>query len=149
MRQSKRGTLVKLFAVVLGLGLSSAIGAAQGLKCSMQDYKAVDGVRAVADAGSVTLTWQGEAQQQLRAQFALRDGQPVVAELAAKAGGGWIVLGKDLTPQFEVTTGRRRLGAALRWRWPRVGLSLRAVLRATLTAWALVRAGYWLGIPIT
>src|SRR5271163_2557184 len=86
---------MKLFAVVLGLGLSSAIGAAQGLKCSMQDYKAVDGVKAVADAGSVTLTWQGEAQQQLRAQFALRDGQPMVAELAAKAGGGWIMLGKD------------------------------------------------------
>jgi hypothetical protein len=40
----------------------------------------------------------------------VRDGQPVVAELAArKPGGTWIVLGKDLAPDFQVTTGRRRI----------------------------------------
>jgi hypothetical protein len=101
---------MKLIAVVLGLGLSSAMGVAQGVNCNMQAYKAVDGLRAVATAGGVTLNWTGEAQQELRAQFALRDGQPVVAELAARrAGGAWVVLGKDLTPQFEVTTGRRRI----------------------------------------
>ena len=95
--------------MVLGLGLSAA-GAAQGVNCNMRDYKAVDGVRAVASGERVTLTWQGEAAQELRAQFALRDGQPVVEELAArKAGGAWVVLGKDLTPEFEVTTGRRRM----------------------------------------
>ena len=101
---------MKRIAVVLGLGLSSAMGVAQGVNCNMQAYKAVDGLRAVATAGGVTLNWTGEAQQELRAQFALRDGQPVVAELAARrAGGAWVVLGKDLTPQFEVTTGRRRI----------------------------------------
>jgi hypothetical protein len=101
---------MKLLAVVLGLGLSSAVVAAQGQNCNMQAYKAVDGVRAVAGAGGVTLTWTGEAQQELRAQFALRHGQPVVVELAArKAGGAWIVLGKELTPQFEVSSGRRRI----------------------------------------
>src|ERR1035437_5180445 len=101
---------MKSFAVVLGIGLFSVVGAAQGVSCNMQDYKAVDGVRAAADRQSVTLTWQGEGAQQLRAQFALRDGQPVVAELAArKAGGAWVVLGKDLAPGFQVTTGRRRM----------------------------------------
>ncbi|MGA1983289.1 MAG: hypothetical protein ABSG84_12590 [Acidobacteriaceae bacterium] len=101
---------MKTFAAVLGLGMFAAVGAAQGVNCNMQGYKAVDGVRAVADGKSVTLTWQGEAAQELRAQFSLRDGQPVVEELAArKAGGAWVVLGKDLTPQFEVTTGRRRM----------------------------------------
>jgi hypothetical protein len=76
-------------AVVLGLGLGllSGVGAAQGMNCNMQGYKAVDGLRAVASAGGVTLTWTGEAQQELRAEFALRDGQPVVAELAAQQGG--------------------------------------------------------------
>ena len=40
----------------------------------------------------------------------MRDGQPVVEELAArKAGGAWIELGKNLTPDFQVTTGRRRI----------------------------------------
>ncbi len=79
---------MKLFAIVLGLGLSSAICAAQGVKCDMQGYKAVDGLRAVATASGVALTWTGEAQQELRAEFALRDGQPVVAELAARKAGG-------------------------------------------------------------
>ena len=36
----------------------------------------------------------------------------MVTELAAsKAGGAWVVLGKDLAPQFEVTTGRRRISS--------------------------------------
>jgi hypothetical protein len=72
--------------------------------------RAVDGLRAAASGGGVTLTWMGERDQELRAEFGLRDGQPVVEELAArKAGGTWVELGKDLTPQFEVTTGRRRM----------------------------------------
>ena len=83
---------MKRIAVVMGLGMFAAVGAAQGMNCNMQGYKAVDGLRAVATAGGVTLSWQGEAQQELRAEFALRDGQPVVAELAArKAGGAWVV----------------------------------------------------------
>src|ERR1035437_8799274 len=101
---------MKSLAVVLGLGMLSVVGAAQSVNCNMQGYKAVDGLRAAASAGGVTVTWQGEAQQELRTQFALRDGQPVVAELAAKkAGGAWVVLGKDLAPEFQVTTGRRRM----------------------------------------
>jgi hypothetical protein len=58
----------------------------------------------------VTLTWQGEVKDELRASFGLRDGQPVVEELAArKPGEAWVVLGKDLQPDFEVTTGKRRM----------------------------------------
>jgi hypothetical protein len=101
---------MRLFAVTLGFAMLSLAGTAQGVKCNMQDYKAVEGIRAESARSGVTLTWQGERQQELRAQFALRDGQPVVAELAArKAGGAWVVLGKDLAPQFEVTTGKRRM----------------------------------------
>jgi hypothetical protein len=100
---------MKRVAVVLGLGLFCVAGIAQ-VSCNMQGYKAVDGLRAEPVAGGVTLTWQGDGQQELRAQFALRDGKPVVAELAArKAGGVWAVLGKDLAPEFQVTTGRRRM----------------------------------------
>ena len=101
---------MKTFAVVLGLGLVCAAGAAQGVNCNMQGYKAVDGLQATATRGGVTLAWQGDAGQELRAAFGLRDGQPVVEELAArKAGGAWVVLGKDLQPEFQVTTGRRRM----------------------------------------
>ena len=60
--------------------------------------------------GVLEVTWQGERREQLRASFAIRDGQPVVQELAArKEGGAWIVLGQNLTPEFQITSGVRRL----------------------------------------
>ena len=79
---------MKRLAVVLGLGLGAGAGVAQGVNCNMLGYKAADGLRAEAAHGGVTVTWQGEGQQELRAGFALRDGQPVVAELAARKAGG-------------------------------------------------------------
>ena len=55
-------------------------------------------------------TWQGEHDQQLRASFSIRDGAPVIHELAArKSGGNWVVLGHDLSPEYQVTSGKRRL----------------------------------------
>ena len=96
--------------LVAGLALGASVAVAQGVSCDMHGYKAVEGLRVMATGDGVALTWQGEGGQELRARFALRDGQPVVEELAARrAGGAWVVLGKDLTPQFQVTTGRRRM----------------------------------------
>ena len=79
---------MKLLAIVLGLGLGAGAGVAQGVNCDMQGYKPADGLRAEAAHGGVTVTWEGEGQQELRAGFALRDGQPVVTELAARKAGG-------------------------------------------------------------
>src|SRR5262249_52668786 len=37
-------------------------------------------------------------------------GQPLVREIAVRKGAGdWVVLGRNLTPEFDVVTGRRRL----------------------------------------
>ena len=48
------------------------------------------------------MTWQGERREQLRAAFTIRDGQPVVQELAArKEGGGWIALAGNLTSRVS------------------------------------------------
>jgi len=90
--------------------LFGSVAGAQTMSCSLQDWKGIAGVNVTANRDSVELTWPGEQGQQNRARFALRDGQPVVTELAArKVGGAWIVLGKDLAPDFQVTTGRRRI----------------------------------------
>jgi len=84
--------------------------AAQNMSCNLQDWKGIAGVTVSANRDNVEVSWPGEQGQQNRARFAVRDGQPVVAELAArKPGGTWIVLGKDLAPDFQVTTGRRRI----------------------------------------
>jgi hypothetical protein len=90
--------------------LTTVAAAGQELSCDMAGYKPQDGLKAQIRAGSLELTWQGERGEQLRASFAIHSGQPVVEELAArKNGGGWIVLGKSLTPEFEITSGVRRL----------------------------------------
>ena len=83
---------------------------AQAQSCNVQDWRPIAGVSVSAGSSDVTVVWQGEHGQQNRARFALRNGQPVVEELAAqKAGGAWIVLGTNLEPEFQVTTGRRRI----------------------------------------
>ena len=80
--------------------------------CNRQGLAPVNGLTAEQSGDTVTLTWTGESNQQLRAKFAIRNMQPQVVELAAREGtGAWLVLGKDLTPEFQVTTGKRRLSA--------------------------------------
>src|SRR5580704_12869183 len=101
---------MKLRNLMFGGILCSGVSFGQALHCSLQAYKAVSGITAEDTGGAVALTWQGESGQELRAEFGIRDGQPIVQELAAReAGGRWIVLGKDLTPEFQVTTGKRRI----------------------------------------
>jgi hypothetical protein len=93
-----------------GIALSSGLCAAHPLHCDLANYRSVAGINVTAGRDSVELTWPGEQGQQLRARFQLRDRQPVIEELAARrAGGAWIVLGQDLAPDFEITSGRRRI----------------------------------------
>ncbi|HVZ28263.1 MAG TPA: hypothetical protein VG798_06365, partial [Rhizomicrobium sp.] len=71
------------------------------------------GLAAAAGADGATLTWQGAAGAQLRASFAVKDGKPVVTELAVQEqGGSWTTLARNVTPDFQVTTGKRRLSTA-------------------------------------
>jgi hypothetical protein len=52
----------------------------------------------------------GERREELRARFGSVTGAPVVLELAArKTAGRWVTLGRNLTPEFEITSGVRRL----------------------------------------
>jgi hypothetical protein len=106
---------MKFFGLLMSFAILSGVAGGQTLNCDLKDYKATDGLKATASGSAVTLTWQGEGGQQLRASFGIQNGQPMVQELAAMAGsGGWVVLGKDLTPDFQVTTGKRRISQAQR-----------------------------------
>lgn len=76
----------------------------------MTRYKGLDGLRAEVVGDAVRLTWNGERNQELRASFTIENQTPVIRELAArKQGGAWVVLGTNLTPEYEVTSGKRRL----------------------------------------
>ncbi|MGD1074405.1 MAG: hypothetical protein ABSB15_30230 [Bryobacteraceae bacterium] len=95
------------------LALSCGLAAGQTLNCNLQGYKSADGLKAEVRAGAMDFAWRGENGQELRAAFAVRDGQPQVQELAARKNGGpWVVLGNALQPEFHVTSGKRRLSMA-------------------------------------
>ena len=82
----------------------------QGLNCDFHQYIPLEGLKAAVVAGELQVTWQGERDQQLRAVFAVVKSQPLVRELAVRKGsGGWLVLARNLSPEFEVVSGRRRL----------------------------------------
>ncbi len=88
----------------------SLCGAARAQSCDLREYKRIDGLQAQMRGDILEVTWQGQHQQQLQASFMVRGGQPMVHELAARATkGNRIVLGRDLVPEFEVTSGVRRM----------------------------------------
>lgn len=96
---------MRSFIIILGV-----ITAAAGQECDLKGYKAQDGLKADTSGGALTINWRGDRDQQLRASFIIRNGQPLVHELAIRNDqGNWIGLGRDLAPEFEVTSGVRRL----------------------------------------
>ncbi len=93
--------------VLLFLALPGALGAAS---CDMSGYKEQPALKARPAENGVAVEWQGDRGDTLRAAFAIDAGQPVVRELAVKAkGGGWGVVGRNLSPEFQVTAGQRRI----------------------------------------
>lgn len=111
-RLTRNKALCKLSALVC-LSVASLQPSAAHAACDLRDYKAVEGMQVATSNDGVTLTWQGEAGNNLRAGFGLRAGQPVVQELAVQQPGGqWTVLASNVTPEFQVTTGKRRISTA-------------------------------------
>jgi hypothetical protein len=109
------GALVLVTAVTIivfspaSTGLAPTV-MAQSLNCDMSQYKAGVGPTAVIEQGSLVVTWNGANGSELRARYGIDNGQPVVRELAVrKSGGQWAPLGQNLTPEFYVKSGIRRM----------------------------------------
>jgi hypothetical protein len=105
-------------AVALCLGLLSLPTPAQTV--DMTGYRPSTGLVAASQDGLLTLIWDGEDGQELQARFSIADKTPTVRELGVRRRGGeWTTLGRDLVPEFGVTTGVRRTGHGLdhKHRW--------------------------------
>jgi hypothetical protein len=95
--------------------LSRELAAAPGpprqtLTCDLTQYKSSTGLIAALDGNLLTVSWSGQARSQLRARFAIEGGTPMVRDLSVRRGGGpWATLGQNLTPEYRVTTGVRRM----------------------------------------
>jgi len=89
-------------------------GAASPATWDMKGYRAQQGLEAVAENETLTVRWDGAQGQELRVQFTIVAGTPTIRELAVrKTGGEWTTLGRNLVPEFSVTTGVRRTGHGL------------------------------------
>lgn len=89
--------------------MAAQLAAAEPINCGLANYKGSDGLSARADAGNMVLDWRGDGAD-LRATFGVERSAPMVRELAIRKNGGqWVVLGKDLSPEYQVVTGRRRV----------------------------------------
>ncbi len=83
---------------------------ASPLICDLSKYSPQPGLVANADEDSLTLIWEGAKGSELRMQLALVDRAPVVQQLAVRSSkGNWRVLGENLKPEFNLTSGRRRI----------------------------------------
>lgn len=92
-----------LFAVL-------AVSVHAEIQCDLSAYKPHDGLTARLRSGALEISWTGESRHQLRAAFTLQNGKPAIAELAIRnASGVWLPLGRNLEPEFQLTTGVRRL----------------------------------------
>src|SRR5713101_3167563 len=83
---------------------------ADSLNCNLSQYKAAQGLTAAIDQDMLVVSWTGENSAELRARYGIDGGQPVIRDLAVKkAGGQWTTLGRNLTPEYHVVSGIRRM----------------------------------------
>ncbi len=88
----------------------ASIGGASSMPCDLSGYKEVPGLKAEMDGDALRVTWQGARGQELKVSFGLQNREPVIREMAVRRQGTqWIMLGRDLSPEFHVTTGKRRI----------------------------------------
>src|SRR5258708_12750780 len=89
---------------------STRVLRADSLHCNLSQYKASQGLTATVEQDWLLVSWTGQNGTDLRARYAVDGGQPVIRELAVKkTGGAWTTLGKNLTPEYHVVTGIRRM----------------------------------------
>src|SRR5260221_12876352 len=77
---------------------------ADPLNCTLHGVTASPELGARVDGETLRVVWAGERDTQLRADFAIDHGTPMVRELAA----GEAILARNLTPEFTTVSGMRR-----------------------------------------
>ena len=90
---------------------AAAKQSAATLNCNLTQYKPSAGLTSTLDGSVLTFSWNGQGTSQLRARFAIDGGTPTVRDLAVRRGGSgeWAILGQNLTPEYQVATGIRRM----------------------------------------
>jgi hypothetical protein len=80
------------------------------VNCSLAAYKAGPGLIAAVAGDALAVTWDGDRNQELRLRFTIDGGTPTIQELAVRRkGAAWGAVATNVTPEFRVVSGRRRM----------------------------------------
>jgi hypothetical protein len=83
---------------------------ADDLSCNLSGYRSKSGLSASVVDNTLSITWDGEMKNELRLRLTINGGTPTIRDLATRSHDGqWITLAANLTPEFHVVTGVRRL----------------------------------------
>ncbi len=99
--------LVAVAAYMRGPGVLAAPG---DINCNLSAYKAASGLTAAVAGDALAVAWDGDKNQEMRLRFAINGGTPTIQELAVRRkGGAWGVVAANVTPEYRVASGRRRM----------------------------------------
>ena len=107
----RRGAALAVAAGMIALSVTAASGYAEPMACNMSAYKTATGLSAVNANDTLTVSWSGDSDQELRLSFVVTDGTPIMRELAIRKGedGAWTTVAANLAPEFRVVSGVRRI----------------------------------------
>jgi len=110
----KQHLLVSALALMVAVAIyergPGVRAAASPLNCTLAGYQGGAGLNAAATGDSIAVTWDGDRNQELRLRFTIEHGIPTIAEVAARRKGGvWGTLAANVTPEYRVASGRRRM----------------------------------------
>ena len=92
------------------LFLSTGSAAAEPLRCDLSGYESQDGLSAAMERGNLDVRWDGERGNKLRLVLGVDGGKPVIRQVdAGTSTSGAATLARDLSPEFHVTAGVRRI----------------------------------------
>ena len=78
--------------------------------CTMSEYKASRGMSAAAINNGLTITWDGDKNQEIRVRLTINNSTPTIQELSVRhKGGSWGTLASNVTPEFSFVSGIRRI----------------------------------------
>jgi hypothetical protein len=98
-----------LFTALIGL-TGNVSAPADPIRCDLTQYKAATGLTATVADNVLVVSWRGDRSVELRARYAIANGEPSIRDLAVrKPGGAWILVGENLKPEYRVVTGVRRM----------------------------------------
>ena len=101
---------MKVPLTAAAFALVASVASADPLNCVLTAYKAMPGLTATVAGQALAVTWEGDEGAELRLRFGIEGGTPTIQELAVRRkGGAWATLAGNVTPEFRVVSGRRRI----------------------------------------